>query len=144
MENKLMRTDGGALLLKEIGEIEKCNGLTEKFGLALSKEQIRNLMEKRREALKNTGRVEFGGGILKKLITEFCDSPYIDQESYEETLLELQDIFYYFKNESLDSIADDDLLRLMKKSFDGQCEGSLEYLRETSLEEMCRAFRFRL
>ena len=47
------------------------------------------LINKRFEALKNTGRIEFDEGILKKLIEAFCDSPYIMQNNYEETLEEL-------------------------------------------------------
>ena len=37
---------------------------------------------------------------IKKLIEAFCDSPYIMQSNYEETLEELQDIFIY--NKSMD------------------------------------------
>ncbi len=68
------------------------------------------------------------------LVTEFCDSPYIIQANYEDTILELQDSFYYFKNESMDRISDDELIAFMKRYFDGICQGSLEYLSGTSLE----------
>jgi hypothetical protein len=30
----------------------------------------------------------------------------------------------------------------MRKSFDNECQGSLEYLRETSLEDVCRSIRY--
>jgi hypothetical protein len=42
--------------------------------------------------------VEFGRGITKMLIEAFCDSPYIYQDNYEMTILELLESFYYFKN----------------------------------------------
>ncbi|MGE5330002.1 MAG: DUF6323 family protein [Deltaproteobacteria bacterium] len=128
--------------LQTAEELRECNELTVRFGLFLSEHQIQSLVEKRFEALKNTGRIEFGQGILKKLITEFCDSPYIIQENYEDTILELQDAFYYFKNESNDLISDEELITFMKQKFDGVCQGSLEYLSDMTLEELCRNTRY--
>lgn len=125
-------------------EIKKCNEITMKYGVTLSDTQIENLINKRFESLKNTGRIEFGDGILKELIEAFCDSPYIIQESYEETLEELQDIFYFFKGEAMDQIADDELIEFMKEYFNGECQGSIEYLSGTNLEELCRNTRYGL
>ena len=127
-----------------IMNIKKCNELTIKFGVSLSDEAIERLINRRFEALKNTGRIEFGEGILKKLIEAFCDSPYIMQNNYEETLEELQDIFYFFKGEAMEQISDDELIEFMKIDFDGKCQGSIEYLSGTSLEELCRGTRYGL
>ena len=131
-----------SLAAKSAEEIYACNSLTVQYGLKLSHPQIITLMKRRFEALNATGRMEVGEGILKKLVVAFCDSPNISQEDYADTLAELQDMFYYFKNESLDSISDDELIELMKTSFDGECEGSLDYLRETVLENEARKARF--
>jgi len=128
-------------MLTAESELRDCNEFTARYGLTLSKAQIQGLVERRFGALKDTGRIEFGEGILKKLIYAFCDSPYITQENYEETILELQDSFYYFKNESMDSISDDELIEFMKAVFDGRAQGSLDYLSGTSLEELCRYAR---
>lgn len=128
--------------LQTAAELRECNDLTLKFGLCLSEQQIQSLVEKRFEALKETGRIELGQGILKKLIYEFCDSPYITQENYEDTIWELQETFYYFKNDSMDLISDDELISFMKDHFDTVCQGSLEYLSGTSLEELCRSTRY--
>lgn len=125
-----------------IAELQACNDLTARYGLSLSETQIQTIAEKRFEALKDTGRIEFGEGILKKLIYEFCDSPYIAQENYADTLCELVDSFYYFKNESMDRISDEELIVFMKRHFDGECQGSLEYLSGTTLEELCRNTRY--
>ncbi len=131
-----------AQALIAVQELVRCNEYTIRFGLHLSEAQANLLMEKRMETLYDTGRVEFGEGILKKLIFEFCDSPYIMQDTYIDTLLALQDAFYYFKNESLEQLSDDELISFMKRHFDGDCEGSLEYLTSTSLEELCRSTRY--
>jgi len=80
--------------------------------------------------LREQQRVEFGEGILPRLIFTFCDSPHIYQQNYVETLLRLQDIFYLYKNECMDELTDDELLDFMKKAFDGECEGSLDYLED--------------
>ncbi|MGG7142385.1 DUF6323 family protein [Clostridium nigeriense] len=125
-------------------EIKKCNEMTMKYGVTLSDTQIESLINKRFESLKNTGRVEFGDGILKELIEAFCDSPYIIQETYEETLEELQEIFYFFKGEAMEQIADDELIEFMKICFNGECQGSIEYLSGTNLEELCRNTRYGL
>jgi len=125
-------------MLKETQELRDSNEFSIKYGLALTENQIQNLVIKRFEALRETGRIEFGEGILKKLIYAFCDSPYINHQNYEETLLELQDAFYYFKNETDDRLSDDELIEHMKDTFDGIAQGSIEYLTATSLEELRR------
>lgn len=128
-------------ILTEEERLRVCNELTAQYGLTLSGGQIRELAERRFAALQDTGRVEFGEGILEKLIRAFCDSPYISQGEYMETLLALQDAFYYFKNESLERLSDDELIDYMKQVFDGRAQGSLEYLFGTSLEDLCREAR---
>ncbi len=56
------------------------------------------------------------------------------QENYADTLMRLQDIFYLYKNESLDELTDDELLEYMKEKFDGICAGDLDYLEGTELD----------
>ena len=77
-------------------------------------------------------RVRFTGYSL------FCDSPFLTRDNYAQTLAELQDAFYYFKNESEDRISDDELVELMRDVFNGRAQGSMEHLIGTSLEELCR------
>ena len=119
-------------------EIRCCQELNRFYGLTLSEADITELVELRGEALRNTGRVEFGGGVLPKLIRAFCKSPYIDSYNYATTLGDLQDAFYYFKNESHDLFSDDDLIEFMEKVFNGQAHGSTDVLTTISLEQLCR------
>ena len=142
MENEFSLEPLKMQALAEIQEISDLNEMSGRFGLAFSERQIRNLVEKRFEALKDTGRIEFGTGILKKLIYAFCDSPYIYPGNYEETIAELQDLFYYFKNETEDRIPDDDLIEFMKDTFDGKAQGSLAFLYGTPLEDFSRSARY--
>lgn len=121
--------------------LEACNALTEGYGLTLSSAQARALAQRRVEALRATDRVEFGEGVLRKLIFAFRDSPYFCQQNYEETLGELQDIFYHFKNESNEGLSDDELIEFMRSTFNGKAQGSLEYLAGTALDRLCRELR---
>lgn len=111
-----------------VKDLQICNRMTEGCGLALSPTQMRSLAERRVEALRATDRVEFGEGILKKLILAFRDSPYLSQQTYEETLTELQDLFYQLKNETRDHLSDDELIEKMKTAFDGRAQGALELI----------------
>lgn len=120
----------------EIANIKKCNEYTSKYGLILSDNQINNILERRKETLKETGRIEFREGIIDKLIKKFCDLPYINQENYAETLYELVEIFYEYKNETMDLFTDDELIKFMKKSFDEIAQGDLEYLSGTIMYRM--------
>ncbi len=120
-----------------IKQLKECNVITEKYGLILVDSQIAELAEGRNKALKDTERIEFGEGILKKLILAFCDSRYLMQENYSQTIYELQEAFYFFKNESNDTISDDEIIEHMRTYFDGLAQGSIEYIIGTSLEELC-------
>lgn len=125
----------------QLQKVMDMNAKTERFGLSLTEEDARMLVEKRLESLKEQQRVEFGEGILPKLIFTFCDSPYLDQGSYADIIAQLQEIFYLYKNESMDELSDDELLSLMKEAFDGECQGSLDFLQETVLEKYARKIR---
>jgi len=126
-----------ALRAQAMEELRNCNDVTIRYGLYLTEEQMRNLADKRAEALIDTGRIELGEGLLRQLIIAFCDSPYIDRHNYEETVAALVDLFYALKNEARDRIADDELIQFMKARFDGSCGGSLECLYDAALWDLC-------
>ncbi len=122
-------------------EIRCCEELNALYGLTLTEPQITELVELRTQALKATCRVEIGGGILPKLIRAFCSSPYVDNSNYATVLADLQDAFYYFKNEAGDRFSDDDLIEFMAGVFNGGAAGSTELLNTISLEDLCRWVR---
>lgn len=119
----------------------ECNRHSERFGLALTEEQAQELMVHRKDTLKENRRVEFGEGILPQIIENFCDSQYIDSSTYVETLGRLQEIFYHYKNESMDELTDQELLEFMRQQFEEVCFGDLEYLESTCLERYARKIR---
>lgn len=113
---------------KILEEILECNEITEEYGLKLSKEDVKEIADTRSRVLKKCGRIEFNGEIVTKIIKSFADSSYIYQNNYSDTINELIEIFYNYKNETLDYLSDDELIDIMKSFFDGYCEGSLELL----------------
>ena len=53
----------------------------------------------------------------------------------------LQEIFYTFKNETLDEITDDELLEFMREQYEEKCCGDTEYLEGTFLSDFAQAIR---
>ncbi len=119
-------------------QLRQCDEMNRRYGLTLTEAEITELAVLRGEALRATGRVEFGGGILPKLMKAFCKSPYVDNGNYAAVLADLQEAFYYFKNECEDRFSDDDLIEFMEQIFNGVAEGSAELLCSISLEDLCR------
>ena len=126
-----------------LAELNACNARSARFGLTLSKHAMLELAEKREHALLEHGRVELGASVLPAIVEGFCDSPFLLQEDYETTLLELLDAFYYFKNECGEQLTDDELIAAMRERYDAY-DGSLDAVIGTSLEALCRARRLGL
>ena len=131
-------------LVKEqsITQVLQCNEKTAKYQLTLTKQEAELLIDTRQEALKANQRIEIGGGIINKIIDHFKTSPYISQYNYASTISELIDTFYYFKNETLDEISDDDLIELMEELFDGRCHGSIDLLQGREMERIAHNIRY--
>ncbi|MDE6844238.1 MAG: hypothetical protein K2J99_00520 [Lachnospiraceae bacterium] len=125
----------------QLAKVIETNRITEQYGLSLSKQDAELILAERSHALRESRRVEFGEGIMPKIIYEFCDSDFIDQSNYVETLVNLQEIFYLYKNEMRDEISDDELLHFMREQFDQICYGDLEYLEGTCLSVFAQAIR---
>lgn len=125
----------------QLAKVLEMNQRTEKYGLALSEQDAELLVKERSHVLREERRVEFGEGILPKIIEEFCDSDFIDQNNYVDTLLRLQEIFYMYKNEMLDEITDEELLHFMREQFEEVCFGDLGYLEGTCLCVFAEAIR---
>lgn len=121
-------------------EIRLCCGITRQYGLTLTEGEIEELVACRAEALSAAGRVEFGGGILPKLMRAFCDSPYLERDCFAGTLAELQEIFYRSKSESMELLSDDELTGIMRSVFDGRAQGSTEYLAGV-MDGICRRIK---
>ena len=92
-------------------------------GLPLTAAQAESLLAHQEQTLLNLGRVDFSGGIVLA-------------EDWADTLAQLTELFYAFKFETRDALADDALLAAMRKRFDGACGGSLEALADCRAEDL--------
>ena len=131
-------------LLQNQNQLEKVletNQASEKFGLVLSEGEAGLILEEHRNTLQEQRRIEFGESIISRIIYEFCDSDYIDQTHYAETIIRLQQIFYQYKNDVMDQMTDDELLHFMKDQFEQVCYGDLDYLEGTCLSDLAQAIR---
>ncbi len=125
----------------QIEQIIKANEFSKEYGLTLTKEEATVLAQCGRSTLKTERRVEFGDSIMPKLIRAFADSSFINKDNYADILARLQDIFYLYKNESMDMVSDDDLISIMKNAYERESGGDLQYLEGTALEAFARKVR---
>jgi hypothetical protein len=128
-------------LAKAVSELESCSREIERYGLSLTTQDIQSLVAGRLESLELSDRVEFGGGVVGQIVMAFAGSPFVSQENFVPTVLELQELFYDFKNESLEQIPDDDLIAKMRSLFDDPAAGDLAYLEDALFEGLARHIR---
>ena len=107
--------------------------------IPLSRAELALLRTHEAEALARCGRVDFGGGVLGRLTQAFSDSPHIQRGELAQTLAELTELFYQFKNTTRDALGDDELLLAMATLFDGPAQGSVERLGDASAALLLRA-----
>lgn len=118
----------GLMLQRQAEALMKTNEVTAEYGLLLSEDDVRAILQTRAESLRDSARVEFGEGISARLVLAFADSPYLTQQNYADTVGALLILFDTFKNELRDAYNDRELLTFMREAFDGECAGSLEIL----------------
>ena len=117
-------------------ELKECVPVMLRYGMELSEKQIRYLYEERADALKQTGRMEFGESAVKKMILAFCSSPYLSRECPENEIGDLLAAFYEWKNITRERFGDDELIEIMRNYYDGKAEGSVEKILDLTEEEI--------
>ena len=121
--------------------LRRQNALLELYGMSLSAAQAKALRRREQQALMESGRIEFGEGIMTKLIYALCDSPWLAQNSLTEVLEAMTYAFYYYKKEADGYLSDDELIEAMADCFNGKAQGSVEYMSETSLYDLVRTMK---
>lgn len=121
---------------EKIFALARVNAAAEQIGLTLTKGQMLALVQAEERALLNAGRVEFGEGVLPKLVYAFCDSPCIADGEYFAVLRELTELFYDLKNDTDGALSDDELVDVMARVFNGRAQGSVAYLRDLSPDDL--------
>lgn len=127
-------------MLKEIHMYELLT-MNDSTNLKLTEQDAKEIIETRSYLLSSYDRLELDIDTIKKLITSFHDSYYINQEDYVAIINDLQEVFYDTKNETEDSISDDELIDLLKYYFNNSCQGSIELLHGREMEIYARNCR---
>lgn len=128
---------------QQVNEIIRLNEETVKYGLTLSKHEIMQIIDVRNDLLRGYGRIELGTEVINKLIKSFYNSSYIQQDMYISTLMELQEVFYYMKNETEDNLSDDEIIEILREFFEDYCKGSIELLQGREIENFARNQRIK-
>lgn len=115
--------------LNELKQINKT------YNLNLTNTQIKDLIENKNKTLKEMGLIEVGETILKKIMLTFIDSPYIEKEEYVETIEELTNIFYTYRNE-IKQLTDEEIINYLKENYNENYNGALELLETLGLEKL--------
>lgn len=128
---------------KTMVELLDLNEKIKEYSLVLTPKDVKTLITSRNKALHDFARIELGTEVLKELIEVFAASPYMHQDHYVKTLNDLQEIFYYLRNETEDKIGDVKLIHQMMEYFNGPCAGSIDLLR-SKMEQLAENFRSNL
>lgn len=109
------------------------------YGLSLSQKDTQVIVESRDLSLRDMGRIELGIDITKKIVEFVYKSPYTNREDYLENIVDIQESFYYLKNETLDLISDNDAVDLLAEMYDKFC-GETKYI-QSVVEDYARIFK---
>lgn len=99
-------------------EILKINEESSVYGLILTSENVEEIIKSRGYSLKTYGRIDLNMDATKKIINKIYISQYTDKDDYVEIINDLQDIFYYLKNETLDKINDNEIIDIIGEFYE--------------------------
>lgn len=114
--------------------IQKTNLVTKEKGLILTHKEIEELIINKNEILDNLSRIEVTP-IIDKIIYEFYDSPYIDNDNYFETINSLVEIFYIYEDKFGNKLSIEEIIKYLRDTFDNKVNGVVELLIDTSYLE---------
>lgn len=133
----------GALEKKQIDEILSLKETVQQYNITLTPEKAKYIVDSNKSALNDTGRIEFGESVAKKMTLKFCSSPYVSKYNIERVIEKLLEVFYYTKNETDDTIKDDVLIDIMHKGFNGECKGSVTLLFDWVITKVIHEYNFK-
>lgn len=109
----------------------KINDESSAYGLILTPQDVEEIIKSRGYSLKNYGRIDLNMDVTKKLINKIYTSQYTDKDDYVEIINDLQDIFYYLKNETLDEISDNEIIDIIVEFYE-KTSGRIENIQNLS------------
>ena len=116
------------------------NDYSGKNGLILSAEDAKHVIQARANVLTNYGRIELGFNVTEEIISLFQTSGFVNSDNYVNIITGMQEIFYYFKNETNEKVGDKELLNKIKYYFEIECGGSIQLL-NSKMESYAKKMR---
>lgn len=111
-------------------------------GLTLSRSDALSILRERKDALRESGRVEIGAPAAALLIEVFAGSAYLMQENLAQDIAEIQRVFYAKKSESEQdegqAIPDDALAQALRHFFDHETHGCAQDLADVPVAALRR------
>lgn len=95
-------------------------------GLILTEQDTEYLLAENRVLLHRSHRLAFGKNAAVTLAEKFSQSAYISKRDFLDVVTELTEFFYEMKNETQESIGDDELIDELFDEFEHRCGGSVE------------------
>lgn len=140
MENNILK-----FTMNELQDFssEKLMALNEEsinYGLVLTDDDVRQITKNTKETLRKTGRIETSTDSLEKIIAFLYSSPYTQKDDYVEVISDMEEIFYYFKNQVLDLLSDDEVIEILKNIYDEK-SGEIVQI-QGFVEEYTKEFKF--
>lgn len=123
-------------------ELLELNENSSAYGLTLNKEDIKEIINSRNNTLKSYGRIELDINVTKSIIENLYKSQYTDRDDYVELINDLQGVFYYLKNETLDQISDIEIIEIIDEIYNN-CSGRIDIVQE-KCEEFAKSYKYRL
>ena len=123
-------------------ELLELNQNSSAYGLTLNKEDIKEIINSRNNTLKSYGRIELDINVTKSIIENLYKSQYTDRDDYVELINDLEEVFYYLKNETLDQISDIEIIEIIDEIYNN-CSGRIDIVQE-KCEEFAKSYRYRL
>lgn len=112
------------------GQLMELNKEIEENGIVLSEADCKDIAEFRHDVLVETERVDVGLGIVGRIIKEFSDSGYVDQQNFRQVVEDLLECFYTVKNETEDKATDDQVMEFLHYLFEVAVGGDTSRLYE--------------
>ena len=116
--NIILRSLQKNAMIAAKNDILKINDQSSVYGLTLTHDDVEEVIKSRGYSLKTYGRIDLNMDTKKKIINKIYTSQYTDKDDYVEIINELQDVFYYLKNETLDKISDDEIIDLIGEFYE--------------------------
>ena len=138
----ILKSLNSNLQITQENEILDLNEKSQIYGLTLNKEDVKEIINSRDNTLKNYGRIELDIGITKMIIENLYKSQYTDRDDYVELINDLQEVFYYLKNETLDQISDIEIIDIIDEVYNN-CSGRIDIVQE-KCEEFAKSYRWKL